>query len=57
MTKNEQALCEAMVRLLEREASLTRSNVSYPERDGSGPPVEMRFSLGERRFAIEQLLR
>lgn len=53
---NEEALCEALVRLLEHEFKVTRSDVTYPEKDGSGPPVEMRLRLGDRGIAIEHTL-
>ncbi len=53
---NEEALCEALIRLLEHEFKVTRSDVTYPEKDGSGPPVEMRLRLGDRRIAIEHTL-
>lgn len=53
---NEEALCEALIRLLESDLGTTRSDVTYPEKDGSGPPVEMRLCLGDRRIAIEHTL-
>ena len=56
MADNEQALCEALIRLLEAHLDLQRSDVTYPEVDHSGPPVEMRLRLGARRFAIEHTL-
>lgn len=54
--RNEAALCEALVNLLEEEFGGTRTDVTYPENDGSGPPVEMRLRIGERRVAIEHTL-
>jgi hypothetical protein len=56
MADNEKALCEALIRLLESEFDVKRRDVSYPEHDHSGPPVEMRLRLGGRRFAIEHTL-
>jgi hypothetical protein len=56
MADNEQALCEALIRILEEDFDLQRSDVTYPEDDHSGPPVEMRLRLGARRFAIEHTL-
>lgn len=50
---NEEALCEALIELLEEEFEAKRADVTYPERDGSGPPVEMRLRIGERNIAIE----
>lgn len=56
MTNNEKALCEALIRHLEAEFDVQRSDVTYPEDDHSGPPVEMRLRLGAQRFAIEHTL-
>lgn len=56
MPDNEQALCEALVRLLEEDLEAERRDVTFPETDQSGPPVEMRLRLGEQRFAIEHTL-
>lgn len=53
---NEQALCKAMIALLETRYDGECRHVSYPERDGSGPPVEVRFKLGDQYFAIEHTL-
>lgn len=53
---NEEALCEALIELLEEEFEATRADVTYPERDGSGPPVEIRLRIGDRRIAIEHTL-
>lgn len=53
---NEEELCEALIRLLEAEAGISRADISFPERDHSGPPVEMRLRIGEQRIAIEHTL-
>ena len=53
---NEEALCEAMVRLLELEVGALRGAISFPDQDGFGPPVEMRVCIGHRRYAIEHTL-
>jgi hypothetical protein len=53
---NEQQLCEGLIRLLEDELGATRSDLTYPERDHSGPPVEVRLRIGTERFAIEHTL-
>lgn len=50
---NEEALCEALIEPLEGEFDAKRADITYPERDGSGPPVEMRLRIGERNLAIE----
>ncbi|MCE6076779.1 hypothetical protein [Agrobacterium vitis] len=54
--KNEQALCEALIRHLETQTLGIRSDVTHPETDGSGPPVETRFRLGSEKYAIEHTL-
>ncbi|MCP8892919.1 MULTISPECIES: hypothetical protein [Sphingomonas] len=56
MADNEEALCEALIRLLEGDLEAERSDVTYPETDHSGPPVQMRLRLGAQRFAIEHTL-
>jgi hypothetical protein len=53
---NEEALCEALIRRLEAEAGILRADVSFPERDNSGPPVEVRLRIGDQRIAIEHTL-
>lgn len=56
MQKNQDELCEIVVRLLEKEIGVRRGKVTYPERDGSGPPVEMRVELGKQRYALEHTI-
>lgn len=56
MQKNEVELCEILIRLLEAEAGSKRERVSYPEKDGSGPPVELRLRVGDRDYAVEHTL-
>jgi len=56
MRNNEAALCEALIRLFEARLDVQRADVTYPEDDRSGPPVELRLLLGGRRFAIEHTL-
>jgi len=56
VAKNEANLCEAVIRLLEEDVSARRRDVRFPERDQIGPPVECRFGLGSRRYAIEHTL-
>lgn len=53
---NEESLCEALIRFLEAETGERRTEVTYPEKDGSGPTVEMRLRLADRRIAIEHTL-
>jgi hypothetical protein len=56
MQKNERELCDAAVRLFEESLGTVRLDVSYPERDRSGPPVEMRVNLAGSRYAFEHTL-
>ena len=55
-TVNEQQLCEAVIRLCEAELGAPREDVTYPEHDHSGPPVEVRLKIGSMRLAIEHTL-
>ncbi|WP_157801172.1 hypothetical protein [Sphingobium sp. LB126] len=54
--KNEAGICEAVIRLLEEDTGGIRDDVRFPEVDGIGPPVECRFGLDGRRFAMEHTL-
>ncbi|TBB53781.1 hypothetical protein ELH44_08915 [Rhizobium ruizarguesonis] len=56
MDKNEERICEATIGLLEKRAGKARSASTRPEKDHSGPPVEVRVTIGERRYAIEHTL-
>ncbi|TBG03765.1 hypothetical protein [Rhizobium leguminosarum] len=53
MDKNEERICEAIIRLLEARSGNARSASTRPERDSSRPGVEVRFTIGDRRYAIE----
>ena len=50
---NEGKACDAVVRLLEKWTGETRTDIHHPERDGFGPPVDMRLKLGAQEYAIE----
>ena len=50
---NEGKACDAVIRLLEDRAGQTRADVAHPEKDGTGPPVELRLRLGTQSYAIE----
>ena len=50
---NESKVCEAVVRTLEKRTRATRTDVRHPERDGVGPPVDLRLKLGVQEYAIE----
>ena len=50
---NEGKACDAVVRLLEGRAKAQRADLSHPEKDGIGPPVDLRLKLGKHNYAIE----
>lgn len=50
---NEGKACDAVVRLLETRTGTVRVEVCHPERDGIGPPVDLRLKLGPQDYAIE----
>jgi hypothetical protein len=50
---NQGKACDAVVRLLEDRTGETRADISHPEKDRTGPPVELRFRLGTQSYAIE----
>ena len=50
---NEGKACNAVVRLLEKWTGETRVGIRHPEKDGDGPPVELRLKLGTQEYAIE----
>ncbi|MBA4274842.1 MAG: hypothetical protein C0436_04225 [Alphaproteobacteria bacterium] len=56
MDKNESELCEIVIQQFEQKTGMLRHDVMWPEKDGSGPPVETRFRLGESRYALEHTL-
>ena len=51
--KNEGKACDAVTRLLEKWTGETRVGIRHPEKDGDGPPVELRLKLGTQEYAIE----
>ena len=51
--KNEGKACDAVVRLLEKWTGETRVDIRHPEKDGDGPPVELRLKIGTQEYAIE----
>ena len=51
--KNEGKACDAVVRLLEKRTGETRTDIRHPDRDGVGPPVDLRLNLGNQEYAIE----
>jgi hypothetical protein len=53
---NEGKACDGVLRLLEARTGLERANILHPEKDGSGPPVDLRFMLGAYDYALEHTL-
>ena len=50
---NEGKVCDAVVRFIEKRTGAIRTQIRYPERDGVGPPVELRLKLDAQEYAIE----
>lgn len=50
---NEGKACDAVVRFLETLIGETRIDIRHPEKDGVGPPVDLRLKLGTQEYAIE----
>ena len=50
---NEGKACDAVVRLLEAQTGDARTDIRHPEKDGVGPPVDLRLRLGAQEYAIE----
>ncbi len=50
---NEGKACDAVVKLLEKRTGKDRADVSHPEKNGIGPPIELRLKLGTQSYAIE----
>lgn len=53
---NEGKACDAGVRHIELCTDEKRSGIRHPERDGDGPPVDLRLKVGKRDYAIEHTL-
>jgi hypothetical protein len=54
--KNERRICDAVARILEERAGIRRSCARTPEKDGQGAPVEYRFDLGQKNYALEHTI-
>ena len=50
---NEGRGCDAVIRHLEKWTGETRAGIRHPEKEGVGPPVELRLQLGDQHYAIE----
>lgn len=50
---NEGKVCDAVVRTLEQWKRVGRSDMRHPEKDGIGPPVDLRMRLADVEYAIE----
>ena len=53
ISNNEGKACDAVVRYLEKNTVETRKNIRHPEKDGVGPPVDLRLMLGAQEYVIE----
>ena len=53
---NEGKVCDAVARMLEKRTGKTRKDVRNPEKDGIGPPVDIRLKLGCQEYAIEHTI-
>jgi len=53
---HEGKACDAVVRAIEKRTGEIRTQVRRPEVDGQGPPVDLRFKLGDQEYAIEHTL-
>jgi hypothetical protein len=50
---NEGKACDAVVKLLEKRTGQDRADISHPEKNRIGAPVELRLKLGTQSYAIE----
>ena len=50
---NEGMACDAVIRHLEKWTGEMRDEIRHPEKEGVGPPVELRLQLGNQKYAIE----
>ena len=46
-------MCDAVVRHIEKHTGGTRRDIRRPERDGSGPVVDLRLRIGTQEYALE----
>jgi hypothetical protein len=53
---NERKICDAIARVLEDRAGIKRSGARTPEKDRQGAPVEYRFDLGLKHYALEHTI-
>lgn len=53
---NEGKACDAVVKLLEERIGKQRGEISHPEKNRIGPPVELRLKLGAQEYAVEHTL-
>ena len=56
MSGKEGRACDAVLRVLESRSGETRSGLRRPEKDGIGPPVDLRVRLGPHEHAFEHSL-
>ncbi len=53
---HEGKVCDAAVKVIEKRTGRIRTQVRRPEVDRVGPPVDLRFKLGDQEYAIEHTL-
>ena len=53
MASNEGKTLDAVVQILERREGQKPTDLRRPEKDGCGPPVDLRLRLGSREYAFE----
>ena len=53
---NERKGCDAVARVLETRSGAMRQNPRYPEKDGSGAPVDYVFDLARKTYAFEHTI-
>ena len=51
--RNEGRACDAVLRVLEHRSSEVRADLRHPEKDGVGPPVDLRVRIGATQYALE----
>ncbi len=45
MPNNEGKACDAVIRVVEARTGAVRADITHPEDDGIGPPVELRLNM------------
>ncbi len=56
MPNNEGKACDTVLRVVEAQTGAVRADITHPEDDGIGPPVELRLNMRSQNYAIEHTL-